>query len=611
MDCSNQSLAAFPFPLAPNVTTLTLTNNSLTALEATDLDQLPSLVSLDLRNNAIARVSPEALALLAQLPDLASFAMAGNPSVCGLDPTHSCNCSRSFAAPSNSDGQQLLPGCLPQCPERVPRFHHTRCPSHHARSVCNVSCDSVLTAPGPSVPTRFRFTCSDDGIWHTTASDGGVCTDFLCTPPTSAYLTGEPFCDYCALGGSRSVASCFARWPQGLPTDINRIRHRGLGLTSADIFVNVTLQDLQALTALTRLELTNVNFLPVLPFVFLQTQSQTLTHLDLSNNFLTALPTEALRAFSMVTTLVLSHNIMKRLDLDPILAHPRLETLILNSNVITTIGRASLPRQQQPPSLLRNLNLDFNRIRHIGTALSVLSNLEILTLVGNKLTRLHTGQLPPFAHLRLLNLRDNLISVVDRGALLPVLNWDELDTPARALEANQVDPTTAHPSVLSDNVRGVYMESNPSNCTWSFTTTGSVRLNCNCATGQREVPACPRLKRIPCDALGVNDTLRNGSVFSPDILPAQLCDGHADCPDGADEASCRVELRLGAYGDCDAPLKRETESCFTQLAGNVMHGVLSVEKHINADSDLECDEGRAVLVSATHAVGANGRDVYR
>jgi hypothetical protein len=383
--------------------------------------------------------------------------------------------------------------------------------------------------------------------------------------------------------------------------------------------------DLAALSEMVYLVIANAD-LDALPGALLQAAPRLtkLTFLDLTGNAFTRLP-ESLATFPALNTLDITANLLSQLNLDELSSAPNIAALVASSNQITTISLPNGKEGVAPASTLKLIRLQKNRLTQLGAALTWLSRLELLDVHDNLLTVLYSTELPLFSHLRQLNVRGNAIRYTDRRALRRSMDWDRVaeKTPSEAILDNTGVPEKVGPRFLSPNVFGVFMEDNPSVCTWdpyNYWGTLKVWINCACASGVGNVLACPKPGNITCGTLRGEGAAGSLAGDAHTIAPPQLCDGIADCPDEIDEQDC-TGLRLILVGSTEANTLFDRTynggdnctSCFHRLSVAITRGTITLVSERNDGSGRcdSCDTTRGFIISEERALAVSNQIVMR
>ena len=573
-----QTLASLPRLLG-----LYVNDNRLTALRAEALAAMPNLVLLQARNNAITHIDAAWLAWLADESHLSQ--LEGNPLVCVGGGGGGCSCIEGYHLLHDGSGPEGAT-CTPLCPERVPRFFATACPRRQIGDTCNVTCEATVDDSGqPRVPQRFTFTCNADGTWATDAADGGVCETFLCR--SISLLDQDRSCSCSKNGNTLTLVRCLDTWPQGLPPTLARLEVISRN-TYAQLVGNLAWTDVAALRELRFLAISNARLTAVPTELRQATKYLTLLQqLDLPENRLTAIPD--LSMFPGLKSVDLTGNFIERFDFSRLSGLPLLENLSVRSARISAL-LVSDPSRLGVATTLKILRLDTNKLTSLGRALTRLTALKVLDLHSNLLTALHGTELPVFAKLTQLNVRDNAIRYIDRTALFHPIDWDLFDqkTPEEALQDSLPSDQSVGRFWLNSRVAGVYMEGNPSNCTWVPQKNGK-RILCDCDSGLVGAMACPRLEAIDCGTLETASS--TGSGLS--IMPTQMCDGVVDCPGGTDERDCdALELQHVTERGTQVVLpylgQDNCTTCFDRLSGTVERGIFTILA-LRADGTGPCD----------------------
>uniref|UniRef100_A0A1B0FNI6 Uncharacterized protein n=1 Tax=Glossina morsitans morsitans TaxID=37546 RepID=A0A1B0FNI6_GLOMM len=163
------------------------------------------------------------------------------------------------------------------------------------------------------------------------------------------------------------------------------------------------------------LNLTKMNLKKFPPYPHVLRDYETLLSLDLSENYLETVDMEE---FSRLQFLNLSHN---RLTYLPLWRNSSLISLNLNYNRLKSFSLAYNVK-------LRELYLCCNEIESLASAnFTILYNLEVLDLSGNRLESLDSSLFPQMMHsLRVLNLADNQFVTVYRETFYNLLSLNTL-----------------------------------------------------------------------------------------------------------------------------------------------------------------------------------------
>lgn len=146
-------------------------------------------------------------------------------------------------------------------------------------------------------------------------------------------------------------------------------------------------------------------------------QETTLKNLNLQDNLLTAIPTEALRPLKALALLDLSGNRIHHLP-DEAFASIKLNTLKLADNGNMTISAHAFRGLERT---LKNLNLKGTRQREVpAEAIRHLSALAFLDLAQNGIRSLSGGLFRNLDSLTALNMERNSLSTIEPDAFLGV-----------------------------------------------------------------------------------------------------------------------------------------------------------------------------------------------
>ncbi|MAS44210.1 MAG: hypothetical protein CML43_13975 [Rhodobacteraceae bacterium] len=593
----------------PQLAGLNINDNHLTELRAEALRSAPNLVLFQAKNNAIRHIDPAWIDWLADIDN--TGLLDGNPLVC--DSSRRCSCAEGYFLIQDGLGPAGAT-CVPACPERVPRFFATLCPQRLVGDTCTVSCDTTVDSDGqPQTTQTFDFICGANRTWVTNATDGGVCDKFLCG--TLSFLGQDKSCRCTANPSYPEQVRCFDTWPQGLPATLIELEVISW-TTFAAASVGLAWTDVAALRGMTSITLANGK-LEAVPEQLLKAAPllTRLKKLDLLENAFSRIP-PGLDVFPALRTLDFTGNPFTRLDFSELHGLVKLDTVVIRAAQISSLV-ASNQSALGILSTLKVLRLSGNKLSSLGSVLTRLSRLNVLDLHSNLLTALHGTELPSASKLRQINVRNNRIRHIDRSALFQTLDWDRFAsmTPQEALQSNKSDREGFGDLILSEGVMGVYMEGNPSNCTWEPLPDNDKRIVCDCDSGLRGAIACPQLEAFNCSVLDFVGSGGSGQT----LTSLQLCDGIADCPGGEDERFCdNINLRL--FEDPRVPVARipydgfdNCTSCFHRLSGTLARGILRFVSQ-RADGSgrcVACDETDGLMISSERAILSTDKFLMR
>lgn len=146
-------------------------------------------------------------------------------------------------------------------------------------------------------------------------------------------------------------------------------------------------------------------------------QETTLKNLNLQDNLLAAVPTDALRPLKALALLDLSGNRISQL-LDDAFANLKLNTLKLADNGNMTISDQSFRGLERT---LKNLNLKGTRQRQVpAEAIRQLNHLAFLDLAQNGIRSLSGGLFRTLDSLSALNMERNSLSTIEADAFIGV-----------------------------------------------------------------------------------------------------------------------------------------------------------------------------------------------
>ncbi|XP_004929212.4 protein artichoke [Bombyx mori] len=210
------------------------------------------------------------------------------------------------------------------------------------------------------------------------------------------------------------------------------------------------------LPKLRRLEITNcgINIIHMRAFSLIPSLSE----LSLSNNMIldATMVGRATRDISTLSHLNLNHNIIDKLNEGAFVDQPMLENLFLANNNISIIHHGAFHRVPK----LRIVDLNYNKIRQIHPESFLQhsgSGVEELTLIGNEIRHISEFRalLDALPRLKFLDLSDNLLQEIPRGALRGHPSLERLHLNKNSIKFIQTDSFVAMPSLrelhLSNN----------------------------------------------------------------------------------------------------------------------------------------------------------------
>ncbi|CAH2104910.1 unnamed protein product [Euphydryas editha] len=183
-----------------------------------------------------------------------------------------------------------------------------------------------------------------------------------------------------------------------------------------------------------------------------------LNELSLSNNKISdaTMIGRATRDLPMLSTLNLNYNLISKLSEGAFVDQPMLETLYLSNNNINVIHHGAFHRVPK----LRVIDLNYNEIIRIHPESFLQqsgSGVEELSLIGNKIMHISEFRslLDALPRLRYLDMSDNLLQEIPRGALRGHPNLERLHLNRNNLKFIDADSFTAMPALrelhLSNN----------------------------------------------------------------------------------------------------------------------------------------------------------------
>uniref|UniRef100_A0A6V7JCW7 LRRCT domain-containing protein n=1 Tax=Bracon brevicornis TaxID=1563983 RepID=A0A6V7JCW7_9HYME len=199
-----------------------------------------------------------------------------------------------------------------------------------------------------------------------------------------------------------------------------------------------------------------------------------LENLDVSDNRLTQLPDATLTHLSSLQTLNLSGNQLKILGARWFEALGRLRELDVSRNGLTKAASAALQplpglsvlRLAENPLMERDVSLllgtgrrletvDASRTGLIRVPAALTRSVRALRLAGNKLTCIRDGDFDGYPLLKILDLSDNLLNVVEEDSLGRLETLEELDLSGNRLK---FVPKRLPSSLINLNLRGNLIE---------------------------------------------------------------------------------------------------------------------------------------------------------
>ncbi|KAL4715195.1 hypothetical protein ACJJTC_012242 [Scirpophaga incertulas] len=210
------------------------------------------------------------------------------------------------------------------------------------------------------------------------------------------------------------------------------------------------------LPKLRKLEITNcgVNYIHMRALSLLPE----LRELSFSNNKITdaTMVGRATRDLPVLSNLNLDKNSIDKLNEGAFVDHPMLEYLILSNNKINIIHHGAFHRVPK----LRVVDLNFNKITQIHPESFLQqsgSGVEELTLIGNKIMHISEFRalLDALPRLRYLDMSENLLQEIPRGALRGHPSLERLHLNKNSIKYIQIDAFVAMPALrelhLSNN----------------------------------------------------------------------------------------------------------------------------------------------------------------
>lgn len=190
-----------------------------------------------------------------------------------------------------------------------------------------------------------------------------------------------------------------------------------------------------------------------------------LKELSLSNNRISdaAMVGSALRDLPQLSLLNLNHNEIDKLSEGAFVDQPMLETLYLSNNNINIIHHGAFHRVPK----LRVVDLNYNKINRIHPESFLQqsgSGVEELTLIGNMITHISEFRalLDALPRLRFLDMSENLLEEIPRGALRGHPSLERLHLNKNSIKFIQADAFMAMPALrelhLSNNSLNDLME---------------------------------------------------------------------------------------------------------------------------------------------------------
>uniref|UniRef100_A0A182NJP3 Chaoptin n=1 Tax=Anopheles dirus TaxID=7168 RepID=A0A182NJP3_9DIPT len=186
---------------------------------------------------------------------------------------------------------------------------------------------------------------------------------------------------------------------------------------------------------------------------------ETLTHLSVDNNRLTAVPTEALGTLRSLEAFSIGSNRLRALsDGDEFANLPHLRSLTLSGNLIHTLHPATFASLGE----LRSLNASWNCLASLSAGVfQSLERLEVLDLSYNYLKLLNATLLQRLSALRELHLGGNLLETLRANTFVAHRALERLDLSDNFLKTLPVRLLTANRKLLELNLAGNLLETVP------------------------------------------------------------------------------------------------------------------------------------------------------
>ncbi|XP_013200582.1 protein artichoke isoform X2 [Amyelois transitella] len=183
-----------------------------------------------------------------------------------------------------------------------------------------------------------------------------------------------------------------------------------------------------------------------------------LTELSLSNNQISdaTMVGRATRDLSFLSNLNLNYNLIDKLNEGAFVDQPMLENLLLSNNNINIIHHGAFHRVPK----LRVVDLNYNRISQIHPESFLQqsgSGVEELNLIGNQIMHISEFRalLDALPRLKFLDMSDNLLQEIPRGALRGHPSLERLHLNKNSIKYIQADAFVAMPALrelhLSNN----------------------------------------------------------------------------------------------------------------------------------------------------------------
>ncbi|XP_075992025.1 artichoke [Anticarsia gemmatalis] len=183
-----------------------------------------------------------------------------------------------------------------------------------------------------------------------------------------------------------------------------------------------------------------------------------LSEISFSNNRITdaTMVGRAIRDLPMLSHLNLNYNLIDKLNEGAFVDQPMLENLLLSNNNINIIHHGAFHRVPK----LRIVDLNYNKISQIHPESFLQqssSGVEELTLIGNKIMHISEFRalLDALPRLKFLDISDNLLQEIPRGALRGHPSLERLHLNKNSIKYIQADALVAMPALrelhLSNN----------------------------------------------------------------------------------------------------------------------------------------------------------------